>query len=203
MVTRAEKKRGHYLATLTKTNSDKEARAKSGLKSPHTKTRILDRLQHIGTLKDRPRSGRPITITTAAKERAWSLLVDQEQPLLTGKELLVILKDEGLVPDRTTRKTLLKHLEIYVKSLGHQLRRNFTGTIFALKKEDAPARVQFAKELLAVIDHQGLEDVWFEDETTEEEYPHPKGMAQVDTCSVQPTSCLPGTSTTSYAMLDR
>jgi len=175
MVTRGEKKRADYLGTLVKTNSDKEARAESGLKSPHTKKRILDRLQDLGSLKDRPRSGRPITITTAAKERAWSLLIDQEQPLLTGKELLVILKDEGLVPDRTTRKALLKHLEIYAKSLGHQFMRNFTGTIFALQKDDAQDRVKFAKVLLAIIEQQGLEDVWFEDETTEEEYPHPKG----------------------------
>jgi transposase len=175
-VAASEARRARYLATLMKTKNDRKARVVSGLKSRSTKQRIQKRLAEYGSLADQPRTGRPVTITKAAQQKAWEIIVSKDSPLLTGSELLSILKDEGLVPANSAVHTLVKHLKTYAHSLGHQLMMNVRGTIFALLKTDAPTRVQFSKDLLDLIDEVGLDNIWFEDETTEEEYPHPKGI---------------------------
>ena len=174
-ITRIAARRAKFFATLAETNDAKKARAVSGYRSKNAKSRLVKKLKEDHTLEDKHRSGRPVTITQDALDRALELLVSQETPLLTGEDLLHQLKQEGLVPAKTIRETLMTHLRTHVKSLGHQLIPNFRGTIFALLQSDAPARVQFAKELQDEIEDYGLDHIWFEDETTLEEFPHPKG----------------------------
>ena len=172
----SEVKRAAFAETYIATHDAKAARAASGLRSKNSKSRVLKKLEEDHCLADKARPGRPVTITQHALERAWQLLQSQESPHLTSDDLLHLLKQEELIPATSKRSTLLTHLRSYVKSLGHQLIPNFRGTIFALLKSDAPARVLFATELQEYIDQFGLDHIWFEDETTIEEFPHPKGM---------------------------
>ena len=115
--------------TYAQTNDAKVPRSVSGYMSKNTKSRSVKKLKEDHTLGDKPRPGRPVTITQDALDRAMELLVSQETPLLTGEDLLHLLQDDGLVPAQTIRETLMKHLRTHVKSLGHQLISIFRGTL--------------------------------------------------------------------------
>jgi transposase len=174
MVGTAENRRVQYVIAYLKTNNDKAARKASGLSSRNTKANIIKRLQEQGTLADVQRTGRPVTVSNEALHAAWKLLLESESRILTGKSLLVALKHEGLVPDTTKRSTLLRHFRLYAASKGHRLMVNSRSTVFALVKTDAKKRLQYCRELETIVGQHGLHAVWFEDEKTLEEDPHPK-----------------------------
>jgi len=174
MVGTAENRRVQYVIAYLQTNNDKAARKASGLSSRNTKANIIKRLQEQGTLADVQRTGRPVTVSNEALHAAWKLLLESESRMLTGKSLLVALKHEGLVPDTTKRSTLLQHLRLYAASKGHRLMVNSRSTVFALVKTDAKKRLQYCREFETIVGQHGLHAVWFEDEKTLEEDPHPK-----------------------------
>ena len=174
MVGTAENRRVQYVIAYLQTNNDKAARKASDVSSRNTKANIIKRLQEQGTLADVQRTGRPVTVSNEALHAAWKLLLESEIRILTGKSLLVALKHEGLVPDTTKRSTLLQHLRLYAASKGHRLMVNSRSTVFALVKTDAKKRLQYCREFETLVGQHGLHAVWFEDEKTLEEDPHPK-----------------------------
>lgn len=177
-VTESVRARAKYVATFMQTGDKKAAMTASGLgKRAHDS--ITAMLVENCDLYDRPRSGRPPKYTDEVMHRAYQILVEEAEELLTGTELLARLVAAGVVDSPADPDTFLRHLHQYVRSLGHILIVNSTRTTFFLTANDVVERVCFASRLHGLL--TGPNPEWhldmaiFIDESTLEEDPHPKG----------------------------
>jgi hypothetical protein len=108
-------------------------------------------------------------------QRAVEILVECESTPLTLKELLHQLVREGEVSESTYTCNFSRRLREYVKKQGHFMSTSDTGSVFFLQVADRAKRVAFAKSVLSEV-KDGVPATWvFVDETTFEEFPHPKG----------------------------
>lgn len=173
-LTESEHRRVVYLLSVLQTADDAHAREVSGL-GPHARQRITHMLATRGSVHDAPRSGRPTIYTDKVMGKAVKVLVENDEGFLNGHELLLKLKDMGVLAVHADIDNFLNHLHNYVKSLGYKVTVNNTKTIFFLSAADIVKRVKFAAELLPELGPEALDMVIFIDETTLEESPHPKG----------------------------
>jgi hypothetical protein len=169
-----ELKRAGFVYVLLQTRDVEQAKQLSGL-GEHALQRLIERWGEAGTVKDRPRSGRPTAYGTEVMSKAYDTLVGYEEGFLTGGELLRMLTVQGAVRETVDPDNFMRHFREYVKSRGHILIVNSTKTIFFLTIHDVVDRVKFATRLLPQITEEKERMLIFVDETTLEKDPHPKG----------------------------
>lgn len=129
----------------------------------------------VGHLGGAERTGRPRKFTPAVLDRALCLLIEDPHALMTGKQLLERVKEEGHVDRSACVSTFLRRLKEHVGSQGHRLITNSTKTIFYITPKDAKEREQFSAAMMKELEQVDLSTLIFIDETQLEESPHPKG----------------------------
>ena len=172
--TEAERKRAIYVLVFLQTASRSEAEHASGL-SCKALGRIISSLSDHGDMRERPRSGRPLTYTSAVMDAAYHALVEWDEGFPTGTDLMSKLVDQGVLERSVDVDLLLQHLKAHVKEKGHILIVDSTKTTFFLTAQDVVDRVKFASMMLGKLQTQESDMIIFVDETTVEESPHPKG----------------------------
>ena len=168
-----------WLQAFLKTKDEKHAAAVSGA-GPTAKEVILRRLAANGSLEPRRATGRPPTYSDKVMERAVELLAEDPSAQLTLKDLLAKLVAEGSAP-AGSEYTGNFSARFRQYCTAHHLHVNTTSrsTKFMLATKDHKPRVEFCRAQLPLLKGAALANIWFSDETTIEESPHPKG-----TCSV-------------------
>jgi hypothetical protein len=172
--TAAEHKRAVFALVFLQTRSVVKA-ARAAHSKPSLLKSIIGAIVDHGDIRERPRSGRPLSYTDEVLEEACRILADKEQCFLTGTTLMKVLVERGIWPKEVNVDLLLKHLKEYCRRTSRVLVVNSTKALFFLKDADAVARVSYATSLLQELEDQQLDNVIFVDETTHEESPHPKG----------------------------
>jgi hypothetical protein len=172
--TESELKRAKYVLVFLETGNKRLALKKSGL-SRAAHSRIIDMYKQRGHALDAERSGRPAVYTQSVMETAVSTLTSHKGTM-SGPELHQKVIQQGILHPSSDRQRFLSSLRQHVRQQGHQLVANCTKTLFYISKEDEQERLAYAKKLhdrlnLDLI----LNHLWFIDEVTIEEEPHPKG----------------------------
>ena len=168
-----EPKRLQYLEARLAGKSRKQA-CKEAAIARSTSYRVEARLADTGCLDDRPRPGRPRRYTPELLRLATQLLVEDGARLHSLPTIMALLRERGVVAGPAKMDRFAAAWKKYVREQGAELLTRSTGTQLLLTSKDAQARVQFAKEMQAIISQHGLLKCIFVDETTLEEFPHPK-----------------------------
>lgn len=175
-----EKKRAVYILVFLQTADTKLASRVSGL-SRLSHSRIINMFRERGNALDAPRSGRPLAYTDAVMQEAMATLVGH-RGVMNGPELHQQMIEKGVVHPSADRQRFLSGLRKHVREEGFQLIANCTKTVFYISQQDERDRLAFAKEVLALLRHElSLKSIWWIDETSIDEDPHPKGKRNLCT----------------------
>jgi len=173
-----EEKRAVYILVFLQTSSLVKARKAAGL-SRFSHSRIINMFRQRGHALDATRSGRPLVYTDSAMESAMTALVSH-RGVMNGPELHQQMIEKGTVHPSADRQRFLSRLRQHVRMKGHQLIANCTKTLFYLSDKDEMDRLAFAEEMRERLrTSTSLKNIWWIDETTIEEDPHPKGKESV------------------------
>jgi hypothetical protein len=171
--------RAIYVGTLLTTNFDTRAAERaSGLKGPHVCEEIGQRLLKTHTLEDLPRSGRPPKYTETHCEMARDYLQGSNAPYHDGVALVADLKHGGQVPADSKARPFLRRFRGHLRSKRKKLVYGQRTRTHSITGAQAVKRLAWSKEHMK--DFYTSEQtcrVVFEDETTVEESPHPKGKS--------------------------
>lgn len=174
--TPSEQRRMAFLGVLGRGGSQAQAHKVSGLSHHDTMRRLLLKVAETGTIKDRPRSGRPTIFSDGQLEQAVKVLIEVPNQFYTGPGLVARLAEDGDVAPTVHVGNFIKRLRGYLERQGHKLSNGRRATIFLIKRTDAPTRVAWCIHMLEVLQHTPMSRFCFLDEVTIEESPHPKGM---------------------------
>jgi hypothetical protein len=106
-------------------------------------------------------------------------LVDSAESAFTTSDLVHDLEQAGWLAAPTDNHNFLVRFKDYVAAQDLTLMVGDTSTIFRITEESALERYNVAQELLQLASTDAeLQQFVFEDETTFEESPHPKGRSQ-------------------------
>jgi hypothetical protein len=170
-------RRAKYIAAFMQTSDKKIAHEESGL-SPNAHLRIIKSICRYGNLSDGPRSGRPLVYTDPMMKAAFNRVATDDTAKLTGKKLVMELKNKGVLHQSANLRRFLPHLSLYVEKKGYNMISNYRRTTFFLNASDKVTRLAYARHMLDLLNSgkSTLSHLVFSDEVTLEEAPHPKGM---------------------------
>jgi hypothetical protein len=107
-------------------------------------------------------------------------LIDNEDTPMNEREFVAFLEEQQILQPPTDCSRFIEALKAYVKDQGCTLITRDTSTTFTIKEQTAEERVTVSNQLLQLMaSTMPLENWIFEDETSIEESPHPKGEAPV------------------------
>jgi hypothetical protein len=173
-----ELKRAKYVLVFLETGSKSLAMKISGLTRP-SHSRIIAMYKQRGHAFDAQRSGRPMLYTKSVLETAMATLTSHKGTM-SGPELHRKVIEQGVLHPSSHRQRFLLRFSEHVKEEGHQLIANCTKTQFYISKNDEQLRLRYAEELRTLLSQSlTLNQLWFIDEVTLEEEPHPKGERKV------------------------
>jgi transposase len=161
-----------YLGALAGGLSKPAAAKKFGI-SGATGRRVVARACQ-GRVTDLPRTGRPPRFTAQLLDTATEILTEDESRLFTTPGIIGVLRDLGLLEGPVKPEAFLKAWKMHTKASGMQLDSKSTGSKFLITNQDTKDREEFAHEMLQLLGKDGIRRCIFIDETTLEEYPHPK-----------------------------
>lgn len=125
---------------------------------------------------DSERPGRPTVYSADVMEAAYVMLINNEEGHLNGKQLQQKLVSGGILHSSSDVAVFLQHLRQYVKGQGRRLITNSVKTTFFITMTDMAERVKYACAMLVRLRTSTcLDSLFFVDEVTLEESPHPKG----------------------------
>jgi hypothetical protein len=174
VVTRGEGQRAIYLSTYLKTGSKVRAAAASGLKDHRTLQKLIKRLDDTHTLAHSPGAGRPIKYTASMMKATYKLLLDATEPMDSTELFQQAISAAGL-QGPVNKGNFYRHLRSWLKQRGCTLVLNERGTVFAITKQDAIARVKHCEHMLRTYS-SGVGSFIVSDETAIDENPPPPGM---------------------------
>jgi transposase len=173
-----ERKRAVYTLVFLQTGNMKRALKESKL-SRAAHMRIVDMYKQRGHALDAERSGRPAVYTESVMKSAMAVLTTNKGTM-NGPELHQQVMQKGILHSTSNRQRFLSSLRQHVRNEGHQLLANCTKTVFYISKEDEQERLTYATHLHSLLNISlSLNQLWFIDEVTIEEDPHPKGESDL------------------------
>ena len=141
--------------------------------------RVTQHLKQYGTFAEVGHHKGPTKFTSEVMAAAQQKLVDSADVSLTTGDLVLLLEQDGLLAAPTDRHNFLVRFKEHIAAQGLTLQVGSTSTIFRITEESALERYSVAQSLLQLVPNDAaLQDFIFEDETTFEESPHPKGKCE-------------------------
>ena len=175
VATRGEAKRAIYVSTYMKTHSKVKAAAASGLRDHRTYERLIDRLDTKGTLAHSPGAGRPVKYDDTMLQASYELLLAATDPMSSTEFFEQAVSAAGL-QGPVDQANFYSHLRRWLKDRECTLVLTETGTVFAITKKDAEARVKHCKDMLQKYGSD-VRNFIVSDETAIDEHPPPSGKA--------------------------
>lgn len=174
-----QSQRATFVGTYLLTGGDLAAAQKaSGLKDPHYLQRLGQLLLDTGGLADRPRSGRKRKYTDEHCAAAQRELTTGSAVYPSTDKLVANLRSTGELPEDTKARPFKRRLQEHLKEQQLQLKYGEQSMGFAVNEQQAAKRKTWCQDHLEELSsEEGLRSWAFEDETTIEESPHPKGKA--------------------------
>lgn len=172
-----EAKRLKFTIGYLATGSDAAAAEFSGLSKQHTRVRLVDYLARHGSFSEAPHPRASPKFTPQVLEEAKDYMVAADDVRYTCGQVIAHLVDDGLLDLPVNHTNFLRRFKEYLAGQGCTLVVNSTSMVFEITPDAARQRAAVAEQFLQELgsDYQ-LEDIIFEDETTFEEGPHPKGV---------------------------
>ena len=175
VATPGEAKRAIYVSTYMKTHSKVKAAAASGLRDHRTYERLIDRLDTKGTLAHSPGAGRPVKYDDTMLQASYELLLAATDPMSSTEFFEQAVSAAGL-QGHVDQANFYSHLRRWLKDRECTLVLTETGTVFAITKKDAEARVKHCKDMLQKYGSD-VRNFIVSDETAIDEHPPPSGKA--------------------------
>ena len=185
--------RAIFVGTLLTTGFNMAAaRCASGLKDPRTCERIGKLLLETHGLADRPRPGRRPKYDDASSAAAHDHLINSSTPYHTDSALAADLQRQGKAPPHSKGLCLKRSLRKHLASKGKKLVYGQRSRPHSLAQLQAQKRRMWCTANKHRFSTEAkLQRFTFEDETTVEEDPHPKGK-QKEYASQHAESHAPG-----------
>lgn len=172
--------RTKYIIAYMEGKSRAAAKRIAGVRGKNYHSQVLKHLKKHGSLAEAEHHRAPTKYTDAVLAEAMQELIDNQDTPMNAPEFVQFLEEKQILKAPTDCYRFTSALVAYVESQGCTLLTHDTATTFAIKEQSAEERVTVSKELLCLMDSSvPLENWIFEDETTIEESPHPKGEAAV------------------------
>lgn len=169
----SKKRRTEYLITILETEDVQLAKEKHHISQKYHK-RLITHLENGYGLDDAPRSGRPKSYTARVMDDVMKVLLSDETGLLTGVVLHAKCKKAGFIEKQSDYHQFMWALKEHVRSMGHKLNTRSHGSTFFISEDDRPKRVAYCQQWLDDVG-EDMQHIIFVDETTIEQYGHPKG----------------------------
>jgi len=173
VATRGEAKRAIYLSTYLKTHSKVRAAAASGLRDHRTYEKLIERLDTQRSLAHSPGAGRPVKYTDSMLQAAYELLLAATEPMSSTEFFEQAVSAAGL-QGPVDQDNFYSHLRRWLKARECTLVLTERGTVFAITKQDAKARVIHCKHMLQSYGSD-VGSFIVSDETAIDEHPPPPG----------------------------
>lgn len=168
-----------YIISYLKNGDAKAAAKDSGLKGQHARERLAKHLETYGTLEESPHPSPPTKFTPIVLEAATDYVVENDDRPIGTTEIVRYLEGAHYLEPPTNNHNFLQHWREWLAEQGLTLTVGTSAMIFKIDPENMKKRMKWAqqmsRELGSVLK---LEDMIFEDETSFEESPHPKGTAR-------------------------
>lgn len=149
------------------------------MKDPHYLQRLGQLLLDTGGLADRPRSGRKRKYTEEHCAAAQRELTTGSAVYASTDKLVANLRSTGELPEDTKARPFRQRLQEHLGEQQLQLKYGEQSRGFAVNEQQAAKRKTWCQDHLEELSsEEGLRSWAFEDETTIEESPHPKGKAR-------------------------
>lgn len=174
--------RATFVGTYLSTGGDlAAAQEASGLKDPHTLQRLGQLVLDTGGLADRPRSGRKRKYTEDHCQAAQRELVTGSAVYFSTDKLVASLRNSGELPADAKPRPFRRQLKKHLGQQQLQLRYGQQSRGFTVNGPQAAKRKTWCEDHLEDLSSEEELRSWgFEDETTVEESPHPKGKPRED-----------------------
>lgn len=173
-------KRTKYVIACLQGHSTHAAMRIAGARGKNYPSSVLKHLVEHGSLAEAVHHRAPSKHTDDVLAQAMQELVDNEDQPMNEPEFIEHLQCKDVLQAPTDSARFFKAFKAYVRRQGHTLSTHDTETTFAIKEQTAAERLRVSKELLHMMETSvPLENWIFEDETTIEESPHPKGEVAV------------------------
>ena len=167
-----------YIIKYLDTGDAKAAAKLSGLRGQHVRERLAQHLEKYGTLEEAPHPSPPSKFTQFVLEAATAYVVENEDMPIGTTEVVRYLEGANYLEPPTNNHNFLKHWKEWLAEQGLTLTVGTSAMIFKIEPENMQKRMEWAQQMSREFGSLvKLEDVIFEDETTFEESPHPKGTA--------------------------
>lgn len=162
-------------------NGDAKAAAEfSGLTGQHALERVTEHLEKYGTLEEAPHPSRPSKFTPFVLEAATDYVVENEDRPIATTEIVRYLEGAHYLEPPTDNHNFLVHWREWLAEQGLALTVGTRAMVFKIEPENMQKRMEWAQQMSREFGSvEKLENVIFEDETTFEESPHPKGNARI------------------------
>lgn len=169
--------RSVWLGTFLLSGFDVAAAARaSGLTDPRTPEKLGHLLLETHGLADRPRSGRQRKYTDDTCDAAQEHVVSSPSPYYSNRNLVADLRRSGKAPPKSNDRCFQRALRGHLQQKGLKLLYGQRSRPFSIVSSQAKKRLDWCvKHLPDFLTEEQLRQYTFEDETTVEESPHPKG----------------------------
>lgn len=145
----------------------------------HYGPRLVEHLKKYGTFAEAEHNRAPSKFTPEVMAAAKQQLLDMADTELTTEDLVRELEQRGWLTAPTNCHNFLVRFKEYLAAHDLTLQVGSTSMIFRITEESASEREKVARKLLELVPNDAaLQNIVFEDETTFEESPHPKGRCQ-------------------------
>lgn len=168
-----ETKRINLLWALTTERTRKQACTQAGV-SLLAPSRIAKRYRETGSIEDRPHPGRKPIYTPEVLQRANEVAAALPPRLCTTARVLQALVQEQEVHEGGNTQAFRRAWKRHNRAQGVHMNTTDTSTAPFISKSDVNIRWRYAAHMLQLLNGPEAPDVNFIDETTVEEFPHPK-----------------------------
>ena len=131
-----EAKRTAYLLARDAGASVGEARKTAQL-GPHGPSRIRHLFRATGSIRDRPRSGRPPVYTPQLFAAVEEVMKEEEDTLFTSATLAALMINRGILHQGANKQAFMRAWEQFLRRHGKRLVPSCTSTRFFLTPNDA------------------------------------------------------------------
>ncbi len=173
--TASQERRRDFLLSLIDGSTVKAAAKKLHIKGKKFVQRLKASLQRDCSLADAPRTGRPVTYTTAALDQALDWFLLNDFLLLTKQQLVENLELEGILESGTSTSGFYHAFKQHLLTYGFELKWGRRTLTFALTRQHEIWRREWCLAHKAALTLTLLLGIWFCDEIVIEESGHPKG----------------------------
>ena len=185
----------YFTAALLETSSAAVAAQVSGLSPQHTASRIAAHLFEWGQFGEAPHPRESPKFTPEVLQAARERMLAGGDTRYTTSELIAYLVKGGLLESPVNHSNFLKRFKEHLGTLGETLVVGSRSMVFLITAAAARKREATARQLLhELATDYGLGSIIFEDETTFEEGPHPKGKGDF---------CKPGMQQAAFSTIAR